>query len=150
MIKAYQEISGYPQFVKFDYCGNYIICKENEGYAYSLNDPGDINPNDVACSTNYQPYLSTNTQSGSSTATPIYSTVPAAPPVITTPTTTPSGGSTQITCSDCNGTGICKHCKGTGKQTGSSMYTGGDTMIYDCPFCNSTGKCKGCYGRGYI
>lgn len=151
VIKAYQEIESYPQFVKFDYCGNYIICKKNEGYAYLLNDPGDINPNYVAYSVNYLPYIAPTTQPGLSTTAPVYSTVPAAPPVITTPTTpTTSGGSTKIICSDCNGTGICKHCQGTGKQTGTSIYTGGETTIYTCPFCNGTGKCQGCYGRGYI
>ena len=38
-------------------------------------------------------------------------------------------------CAECNGTGKCRLCQGTGKRLGDSTI--------DCDNCNGTGNCKG-------
>ena len=51
-----------------------------------------------------------------------------------------STGQTIEMCGDCNGTGKCRLCQGTGKRLGD------DTI--DCDNCNGTGQCQGGPGWG--
>lgn len=51
-----------------------------------------------------------------------------------------STGQTIEMCGDCNGTGKCRLCQGTGKRPGD------DTI--DCDNCNGTGQCQGGPGWG--
>ena len=51
-----------------------------------------------------------------------------------------STGQTIEMCGDCNGTGKCRLCQGTGKRLGD------DTI--DCDNCNGTGQCQGGPGSG--
>ena len=51
-----------------------------------------------------------------------------------------STGQTIEMCGDCNGTGKCRLCQGTGKRPGD------DTI--DCGNCNGTGQCQGGPGKG--
>ena len=48
-------------------------------------------------------------------------------------------GGSEKPCIFCEGSGKCKHCKGTGYYEG---YSGG------CPICKSSGKCIHCSGTG--
>lgn len=63
---------------------------------------------------------------------------------------TGSNHSEKVTCSGCSGTGRCTGCGGTGKQSSSSYYTDGHTIISNCPVCSGTGKCGVCHGRGSL
>lgn len=55
-----------------------------------------------------------------------------------------SGGSSVYTkCTDCNGTGRCRHCSGRG----TSILSG---HTETCVVCNGSGRCKICYGRGKL
>ncbi|MCE1187616.1 MAG: hypothetical protein LWX56_00625 [Ignavibacteria bacterium] len=40
-------------------------------------------------------------------------------------------------CPDCKGSGVCKHCNGTGNRYGST-----------CPSCRGNGRCSTCEGSG--
>ena len=48
----------------------------------------------------------------------------------------------HIKCTVCNGTGVCKHCNGTGRGT----KLGTDVK---CSACDGHPKCKSCDGKGY-
>lgn len=67
-----------------------------------------------------------------------------------------NGGSTgsssfsKYKCSGCGGTGRCTACGGTGKQSSTSYYTDGHTIISDCASCKGTGNCGVCHGKGSI
>lgn len=55
-----------------------------------------------------------------------------------------SGSSSVYTkCTDCNGTGRCRHCSGRG----TSILSG---HTETCVVCNGSGRCKICYGRGKL
>lgn len=54
-----------------------------------------------------------------------------------------SGSSVYTKCTDCNGSGRCRHCNGRG----TSILTGHSET---CVVCNGSGKCKICYGRGKL
>lgn len=67
----------------------------------------------------------------------------------TPPDNSNSGGSYNrhnASCAGCNGTGICRHCGGTGHKT--STRIGGGT--YQCSSCNGSGRCPSCHGTGNI
>lgn len=52
-------------------------------------------------------------------------------------------------CPNCNGTGRCRHCRGTG-ALGYPGY--GDVRHYTspCNFCLRSGVCRRCGGRGKV
>lgn len=54
-----------------------------------------------------------------------------------------SSSSVYTKCTDCSGSGRCRHCKGRG----TSILTGHSET---CVVCNGSGKCKICYGRGKL
>lgn len=45
-------------------------------------------------------------------------------------------------CPECEGTGLCRHCKGTGKIPGSGLCT-------QCEH-KGNGRCHRCHGKGKI
>ncbi|MGC8777197.1 MAG: hypothetical protein ACP5Q4_00765 [Candidatus Caldatribacteriaceae bacterium] len=49
-------------------------------------------------------------------------------------------------CNDCNGTGRCHHCRGSGLK----YYPGyGKPLLNEpCPWCYGTGVCRYCHGKG--
>jgi|GEM_PF-3009800 len=49
-------------------------------------------------------------------------------------------------CTECNGTGGCKVCKGSGKKGYSGRGTLQDQS--GCPTCYATGVCQTCGGTG--
>ena len=56
-------------------------------------------------------------------------------------------------CYECNGTGVCSLCEGTGRINinthPSPAYTITDgSGTSRCYLCNGTGKCPDCNGRG--
>lgn len=57
-----------------------------------------------------------------------------------------------IVCSACNGNGKigCYLCSGTGKQSSTSYYTDGHTIISNCPVCHGTGRCGVCHETGRL
>ena len=46
----------------------------------------------------------------------------------------------QITCHSCHGSGLCKHCNGSGRYSYSRDGR--------CGVCRGTGRCAGCDGKG--
>lgn len=44
-------------------------------------------------------------------------------------------------CSGCNGTGMCRHCNGSGKVNNYKS---------NCSLCHGTGRCQSCHGQGFI
>lgn len=54
-----------------------------------------------------------------------------------------SRNSVYTKCTDCNGTGRCRHCSGRG----TSILSG---HTETCVVCNGSGRCKICYGRGKL
>lgn len=54
-----------------------------------------------------------------------------------------SNSSVYTKCTDCNGTGRCRHCSGRG----TSILSG---HTETCVVCNGSGRCKICYGRGKL
>lgn len=56
-------------------------------------------------------------------------------------------------CSECNGSGVCSLCDGTGRITinphPSPQYSIGDgSGTSRCYLCNGSGKCPDCGGTG--
>jgi len=58
----------------------------------------------------------------------------------------------RVKCNECNGTGKCPTCKGSGHVISSGgIERGFENQIERvCPTCGGTGKCPSCNGRGYI
>lgn len=135
-----------PNFVKFDNCGNYLICSMNSSYKYRLKDAGSVNPSMVQFTYNYGNENKQNVQP-----------VPSVP-IFTNPSTVAypaAGGGTQTagrTCRGCNGTGHCSMCNGKGGYwNDAGYYVGKDIKTRtSCSSCNGTGQCKVCHGKGSI
>lgn len=53
---------------------------------------------------------------------------------------TNGGYDADIICSDCQGSGVCKYCGGTGRGTASVL----------CGLCKGTKRCISCKGKGKI
>lgn len=54
-------------------------------------------------------------------------------------------GTGRLTCYECHGSGLCKYCDGTGKDTDPVTSKLGP----DCPWCRPRlGECKVCKGQG--
>lgn len=51
---------------------------------------------------------------------------------------------TQILCTWCKGSGVCKECDGSGKNGYSGVLA-----AYGCQLCDKTGVCAKCGGDGY-
>ena len=52
----------------------------------------------------------------------------------------------EMHCPSCSGSGTCRKCSGSGKDT---MYVaGGTTTTSSCDYCYGSGRCKSCGGDG--
>jgi len=52
----------------------------------------------------------------------------------------------KVPCKDCNGSGRCQYCYGTGKFGKGSVY--GSKSATPCSPCSSSGACRRCEGTG--
>lgn len=52
----------------------------------------------------------------------------------------------KVPCKDCNATGRCQYCYGTGKFGKGSVY--GSNSSTTCAPCSSSGACRRCEGTG--
>lgn len=57
------------------------------------------------------------------------------------------GGSSDLYCVSCNGTGQCLHCKGLGVTEYNGQY-GQPGGVDRCPICKGNKRCKVCNGTG--
>lgn len=62
----------------------------------------------------------------------------------------------RVKCNECNGTGKCPTCGGSGHIISSGSIERGPEKGFEnqiekvCPTCRGTGKCPSCNGTGYI
>lgn len=130
VISAANSFKIHPYIVKFDNCGNYLICTKNGNYSYNLNDISD--------------FSSTPTM----TVPPVY-----VPQHITSPDLTPSTGP-QLTFEKVK----CSYCNGTGRINSDDTPTYGSTEQKWCSecgcyvsesHCHGCKTCPSCSGKGY-
>lgn len=111
-----------------DYNRLNVKLNDNLVYVYQIERSGKTNAK-------FRPMFSNNGGSGGLVS----------PPLVNggTSSGTSSGGASHIKCTDCNGTGRCRHCNGRG----TSILTG---HTETCVICGGSGSCKICFGRGRL
>ena len=127
---AIQSFKYYPYIVKFDDCGNYLICTRTGGYSYNLNDVGVLP--EITSQAELPAYMPQQTVS---------------------PDLSPSAGP-HLTFEKVK----CSLCKGTGRINSDDTPTFGSTEQKWCPecgcyvpasHCHGCKICPSCGGKGY-